>query len=883
MVFKTLRSVLLCPPSIGSARAEYGWRPAAVTLILLVAMLLPRVSFAVEKRPGPAEKALDLDSMAQTLNGALESHRAELDDITAQLLELDILRETVDSEIDAFDAQNTTHGQLMLMSSLSIEDLESTVKQNRLASRALTKRVKAFQARYDAAVVLFQQTIGRIEMAEKQIAGIRASEMPKSEKPAITAAVRDLLQIFEEKRRLRERYLETCKGMLGQLNAALAEKHAIGEQLFDLYQSRRQHSLLSRSDHYRDLSGNDLRQELESITARVAALTHPQTWETQWDQVKLGGIARWAVFLFALALILSFQGRCRVMLKRVEAGCNTPGFFYRRLGVTLIRHSLPLLGLALLFGIYSSFRVPLLDIGLGRFLFMFFLLMLLTRWGLDALNHGIPEVKTPVQAYVKSHLNGFFRFFRAIGTSMLLLVWAAGSASLLTWAARDLLASIVLAWAVIFWRGLNRVFDEIVPERHAAETPKWIEFCKWWVYLVCAGTLLLNLAGYGQLARHWGAAWIETAAFLLWGWISLNAIREWHADHRGIVSAAGSGHILISRDDVRWTSIQLSRLVWAIGLGAGILWAWDSSGFLFSKLGLFFNFTVILGSLTLSVKGVFLSALAIFLTHLSVQLGRSLLNEKILEKQPLERGLKDSILTISSYLAWGMGLVLALGVLGVNATSLAVVFGALSIGIGFGLQNIFNNFISGLILLFERPIQVGDVVEINGLWAEVIKINVRSTVVKTFDNAAVIIPNSEFISQQVTNWSFKDPRMRRSIEIGVAYGSDIDLVTETLLKIVAKMPKVSPNPKPEVLFTDHADSALIFRLRFWVHVDDYWSVPSKIRYEIDRRFRELNIEIAFPQRDLHIRSLPDTDASRKPIGKLDEAIPNTAAVDNTGD
>ncbi|MCB2170678.1 MAG: mechanosensitive ion channel [Deltaproteobacteria bacterium] len=267
-----------------------------------------------------------------------------------------------------------------------------------------------------------------------------------------------------------------------------------------------------------------------------------------------------------------------------------------------------------------------------------------------------------------------------------------------------------------------------------------------------------------------------------------------------------------------------------------------------------FNLALSVGSLSFSIKGVLLAVIIVCATHVATRLGRKFLSENVLDSRDFERGLKDSIITITTYVVWGLGLLLALGILGVNATSLAVVFGALSIGIGFGLQNIFNNFISGLILLFERPIQVGDIVEVGGLWATVKQINVRATVVQTFDNASVIIPNSEFISQQVTNWSFKDPRMRRNIEVGVAYGSDIDLVEQTLLDIVQNRRRVLKYPKPEVLFIDHADSALIFRLRIWVHVDDYWEVPSKIRFDIDRRFRELGIEIAFPQRDLHIRS-----------------------------
>jgi len=176
----------------------------------------------------------------------------------------------------------------------------------------------------------------------------------------------------------------------------------------------------------------------------------------------------------------------------------------------------------------------------------------------------------------------------------------------------------------------------------------------------------------------------------------------------------------------------------------------------------------------------------------------------------------------------------------------------LGIGLGFGLQNIFNNFISGIILLFERPIQVGDDVEINGTWALVKKINVRATVVQTYDNASLIIPNSEFISSQVTNWSFKDKRLRRHVDVGVAYGSDVELVRSTLLEIAASTPKVLKNPKPDVLFRDFGDSSLVFRLRIWTDIDNMLIVETAIRFEIDRLFKERGIVIAFPQRDVHL-------------------------------
>jgi small-conductance mechanosensitive channel len=163
--------------------------------------------------------------------------------------------------------------------------------------------------------------------------------------------------------------------------------------------------------------------------------------------------------------------------------------------------------------------------------------------------------------------------------------------------------------------------------------------------------------------------------------------------------------------------------------------------------------------------------------------------------------------------------------------------------------------------LFERPIQVGDAVEINGVWGVVQKINIRSTLVQTYDNASLIIPNSEFISNKVINWSFKDHRIRRVITIGVAYGSDTALVSETLKEIAGKAHRVLKTPEPDVLFSDFGDSALIFKLRIWTLVDHMVKVETHIRFEIERLFRERHIEIPFPQHDVHIIGAGEKDLS----------------------
>jgi small-conductance mechanosensitive channel len=158
------------------------------------------------------------------------------------------------------------------------------------------------------------------------------------------------------------------------------------------------------------------------------------------------------------------------------------------------------------------------------------------------------------------------------------------------------------------------------------------------------------------------------------------------------------------------------------------------------------------------------------------------------------------------------------------------------------------------------------------------KINVRATLIQTYDNASLLIPNSEFISGQVTNWSFKDFRIRRSIDIGVAYGSDVALVKNILLEIADVTPDAYKYPKPVVLFRDFGDSSLVFQLRVWSHVDNCLTVETAIRFAIDREFRKNGIEIPFPQRDIHIRSVDGGKIEFS--GNGDEKAPDAAPTDD---
>ena len=297
----------------------------------------------------------------------------------------------------------------------------------------------------------------------------------------------------------------------------------------------------------------------------------------------------------------------------------------------------------------------------------------------------------------------------------------------------------------------------------------------------------------------------------------------------------------------------LSPLIWTGALGLAGLWLYDFFG-----AGVFkatAGFTLGWQGFSLQLFNVVMVFALFFLTRAAIAVIHTYIKRTGNGWPRAKRGTMHSLQTITSYSLWALFGILAMSVLGVNLTSLTVIAGGLSVGIGFGMQTIFNNFVSGLILLFGRSIQQEDIIQVGELWCTVKKINIRTTVVETFENATIIIPNSDLISNQVTNWTKDNPTLRRDLPIGVAYGSDTELVQNTLLELANAHPHVLKTPGAWVLFNDFGASSLDFVLRVWIDDIDYsLRTISELRFEIDKEFRKQNIEIAFPQMDLHIRS-----------------------------
>ena len=263
-----------------------------------------------------------------------------------------------------------------------------------------------------------------------------------------------------------------------------------------------------------------------------------------------------------------------------------------------------------------------------------------------------------------------------------------------------------------------------------------------------------------------------------------------------------------------------------------------------------------LPGIALSLFQVFLLiALLIAVFWLSSRTKRFLFN-RFLAQSGLDRSLQYAIAQIVSNIVLIVGIFIVLDNAGIHLGALAVFAGAVGVGVGFGLQNIASNFISGLVILAERPITIGDRVEVAGIVGQVQHIRARSTVIVTNDNITMVVPNSKFIDSPVTNWTYGDPRVRFRIPVGVAYGSDIEKVRTALISAGKENPHTLKDPAPSVFLEKFGDNAIEFELVVWSSEMSYRPrrYRSDLNFTIEKNLREAGIELAFPQRDLHIRS-----------------------------
>ncbi|WP_256237119.1 mechanosensitive ion channel family protein [Bacillus sp. EB600] len=284
----------------------------------------------------------------------------------------------------------------------------------------------------------------------------------------------------------------------------------------------------------------------------------------------------------------------------------------------------------------------------------------------------------------------------------------------------------------------------------------------------------------------------------------------------------------------------------------------------FSKAKWMFAKIIKIGSVDVTLFLIIVAILIISLASRLSKISTNVILPGFYHRYNLDKGMQFTLDRIVHYSIMIIAIIMSLNTVGINLSALTVFAGIISVGIGFGLQNIASNFISGIILLFERPIKVGDRVIIENITGDVEKINMRATIIKTVLNEHIIVPNSYFLQQKVINRSFGDPRTCVVIPIGVAYGTDVENVRDLLLEAAMEEHAVSPvllaSPEPSVSFVGFGDFALNFELNVWVQDPNKLGlIKSNLNFRINRIFTENHIDIPYPQMDLHIRSMVEKD------------------------
>lgn len=364
-----------------------------------------------------------------------------------------------------------------------------------------------------------------------------------------------------------------------------------------------------------------------------------------------------------------------------------------------------------------------------------------------------------------------------------------------------------------------------------------------------------SFLGYAALSRWIFEKAAYFALFLGYAFLIRKFLRSWTLLAVERVAFGKTRNEIPDEDIIGfWTRMSVDILV-AIAALPVILAILGMEWTEIQTLALNFMSGFSIGAITVSPSNLIYGLLLVIAILVITRLAQRVLENRILPMTRLNPGIRHSLKTLVGYVGLLFAFFTGVSALGFNLSNLAIIAGALSVGIGFGLQSIVNNFVSGLILLFERPIKIDDWVITASGEGRVKKINVRSTEIETFDRCSIIVPNSELISSSVQNWTYKDDTARVIVPVGVSYSSDPEAVREVLLQCAQDHPQILRDPEPFVYFADFADSSLNLELRAFIRdANESLLVRNDLRFKIFSALKKAGIEIPFPQRDIHIRS-----------------------------
>ena len=789
-------------------------------------------------------------SLGESIDQSILQEQEHLNGYEKELEQVKEREQIYKTELSTLKVQYSVYSNLVITSETQVKHLEQAFSGNLSAKAMVNTILTDFKQRNSRIKAQLSQTEGQIKLNFEQLNYLISDKKDQTaESRKLSEKLKRLLEILNRKKGVLARLSEIYEGYYEQYQDMEKQFTSLIDDFEREINKRKKQNILQRKTSLL------FTKTVQEMVSDVAVL--PSNLGTRFKKTPIfrtdGGLEFSSIVTIALMFVflqyLLFKAYRSILL--LDDKPYFKASTWAKMTVHVIRNSLFLagnLGFLILCDYFFHIRLEYLIVDTAV---QFMIVILLTRWAIDFLKNypltekgGVPdELQGQIKrmAYIARYFSLIYiACFQLIGTEHILLV------------------IFRMLTAIIFYVELYRFRKLLISCVDNSSLPVRMKSICNVIPLAGYGFLfsglIMELSGYVQLALFLSVSLSETIIVIMWSTLFFQNLKEFKHQQKAQTDNL-SEEVDAPKLSAHWLLTLLYAFIWVCFALIGIVYIWGDRQTVIHSIYKYFITPIQIGTMSFSVKNFFIAILFLVITHIVAKVWSNLFQKKLLTDSGMDIGLQDSITTISVYIIWTVGILMAMNVFGLNMTSITVVLGALGIGIGFGLQNIFNNFLSGIILLFERPIQVGDDVEINGIWATVKKINVRSTIVQTYDNATLIIPNSDFISSQVTNWSFKDKRIRRNIAVGVAYGSDVELVKSTLLETADQTPRVLKTPKPDVIFKDFGDNSLIFILRIWTRVEYFYSVESAVRTAIDRLFRERKIEISFPQRDLHIRSV----------------------------
>ncbi|MCP4203248.1 MAG: mechanosensitive ion channel [bacterium] len=779
----------------------------------------------------------------------------------------DLVRHTQESEVGLLRLEKALAPDPMVEAigrSLSgleaVPQIDKTSEMQRLArlsNRLLLYKLRGWEEQLRR-VELWQAAIGgrmqallvleeEIAVLESSSAGVRSAAM-REEIPG--ALIRGIAEVQEQLDATRERLTERLSRIL-DLEAQLSERASALSRLNEWVGSALEEEL-GRLLARRDLplwkvlaqpvtAARELRQDLQRVfAAKTEDWREDVAAFTRYLDANPGRlVSHLAAFVLLLALLLALHRRSRDWVLSDPA--------LRASSQVLAKPVSSALLLALLL---TPFLYPVLP------LLIYDLYVLAALAGVTRLLPGL------VYRGLRGPLYGL------IAILVLEVFWVVFLDDGLL-ARLVLLAMATSALALLIW-----ILRSVVPDGRGGGWLRAGKLATWLACLVLTTSVIANVVGSVDLADVLASASLTSlrtgillflAALVLDGLVMV-LLRTRQAQtlrsmrlHTELLQrrALALVNILAVGLWIRWSLAEFQALEpFRDWLSAALSWRWTR------------------GNLAVSAGDILAFLLVVVGTFLLSRFLRFLLEEDVLPHFRLARGVPATISILVNYLVLGVGFLFALAAAGIEPDRVVLLVGALGVGIGFGLQDLVHNFVSGLILVFERPIKIEDVIEVGSLVGRVRRIGMRSSTIRTLEGAEVVVPNGKLLSNEVVNWTLSDRQRRVEIPVGVAYGTDPEAVI-TILEQAADHPRVLHEPKPVALFKGIGESSLDFELRVWTpSFDNWWQVASDLRVAITAALGKSGIEIPFPQRDLRLRSV-DAEAGKTPDARSvgDERTP----------